>query len=140
MADEREVLVEVKNLEVTYGSGRKAYKAVKNANFTIYKGETFGLVGESGSGKTTIGRAIIRIIPSSAGEVIFKGEKINGKIPHELDKRVTQQIQMIFQDPMTSLNPLFKIGDQITEAILTHHKIKKEDAKSLIRYITHVIE
>ena len=56
MADEREVLVDVKNLEVTYGSGRKAYKAVKNANFTIYKGETFGLVGESGSGKTTIGR------------------------------------------------------------------------------------
>ena len=51
MADEREVLVEVKNLEVTYGSGHKAYKAVKNANFTIYKGETFGLVGESGSGK-----------------------------------------------------------------------------------------
>ena len=65
MADEREVLVEVKNLEVTYGSGRKAYKAVKNANFTIYKGETFGLVGESGSGKTTIGRAIMRILPTS---------------------------------------------------------------------------
>ena len=68
MADEREVLVEVKNLEVTYGSGRKAYKAVKNANFTIYKGETFGLVGESGSGKTTIGRAIMRILPTSGGE------------------------------------------------------------------------
>ena len=73
MADEREVLVEVKNLEVTYGSGRKAYKAVKNANFTIYKGETFGLVGESGSGKTTIGRAIMRILPTSGGEVFYKG-------------------------------------------------------------------
>ena len=73
MADEREVLLEVKNLEVTYGSGRKAYKAVKNANFTIYKGETFGLVGESGSGKTTIGRAIMRILPTSGGEVFYKG-------------------------------------------------------------------
>ena len=78
MADEREVLVEVKNLEVTYGSGRKAYKAVKNANFTIYKGETFGLVGESGSGKTTIGRAIIRIHPTAGGKILFDGKQING--------------------------------------------------------------
>ena len=78
MAEEqkREVLVEVKNLEVTYGSGRKAYKAVSNANFTIYKGETFGLVGESGSGKTTIGRAIMRILPTSGGEILYKGQKI----------------------------------------------------------------
>ena len=66
MADEREVLVEVKNLEVTYGSGRKAYKAVKNANFTIYKGETFGLVGESGSGKTTAGRSCASCPPRAA--------------------------------------------------------------------------
>lgn len=89
----REKLLQVKNLEVTFGSKRKPFVAVKGVSFDIYKGETFGLVGESGSGKTTIGRAIIRINPTSAGEVIFKGEKINGKIPHELDKRVTQQIQ-----------------------------------------------
>ena len=90
MAEEqkREVLVEVKNLEVTYGSGRKAYKAVSNANFTIYKGETFGLVGESGSGKTTIGRAIMRILPTSGGEILYKGQKINGKISHALDKQI----------------------------------------------------
>ena len=105
MADEREVLVEVKNLEVTYGSGRKAYKAVKNANFTIYKGETFGLVGESGSGKTTIGRAIMRILPTSGGEVFYKGQKINGKISHALDKQVIKEIQMIFQDPQSSPPP-----------------------------------
>ena len=65
-----EVLVEVKNLSVTYGSGRKAFEAVQNANFQIYKGETFGLVGESGSGKTTIGRAILRILPTSGGEIL----------------------------------------------------------------------
>ena len=65
-----EPLLEVKNLQVTYGSGRKAYPAVQNASFTIYKGETFGLVGESGSGKTTIGRAILRILPTTGGEIL----------------------------------------------------------------------
>ncbi|MFR6697721.1 MAG: ATP-binding cassette domain-containing protein [Faecalibacterium sp.] len=81
MAEEKEVLLEVKDLNVTYGSGRKAFAAVQNANFQIYKGETFGLVGESGSGKTTIGRAILRILPTSGGEILYKGQKINGKIP-----------------------------------------------------------
>ena len=118
MADEREVLVEVKNLEVTYGSGRKAYKAVKNANFTIYKGETFGLVGESGSGKTTIGRAIMRILPTSGGEVFYKGQKINGKISHALDKQVIKEIQMMFQDPQSSLNERAKVGYIVGEGLM----------------------
>ena len=118
MADEREVLVEVKNLEVTYGSGRKAYKAIKNANFTIYKGETFGLVGESGSGKTTIGRAIMRILPTSGGEVLYKGQKINGKISHALDKQVIKEIQMIFQDPQSSLNERAKVGYIVGEGLM----------------------
>ena len=73
MTDEREVLVEVKNLEVTYGSGRKAYKAVKNANFTIYKGETFGLVGESGCGKTTVGRSLVRLYRPTGGQILLDG-------------------------------------------------------------------
>ena len=118
MADEREVLVEGKNLEVNYGSGRKAYKAVKNANFTIYKGETFGLVGESGSGKTTIGRAIMRILPTSGGEVFYKGQKINGKISHALDKQVIKEIQMIFQDPQSSLNERAKVGYIVGEGLM----------------------
>ena len=118
MADEREVLVEVKNLEVTYGSGRKAYKAIKNANFTIYKGETFGLVGESGSGKTTIGRAIMRILPTSGGEVLYKGQKINGKISHALDKQVIKEIQMIFQDPQSSLNERAKVSYIVGEGLM----------------------
>ncbi|MBR5536825.1 MAG: ATP-binding cassette domain-containing protein, partial [Clostridia bacterium] len=104
-----EVLVSVRNMEVTFGAKRNKFVAVKGVSFDIYKGETFGLVGESGSGKTTIGRAIIRINPMSDGEVIFKGEKINGKISKELDKKVTQQIQMIFQDPMASLNERAKV-------------------------------
>ena len=118
MADEREVLLEVKDLEVTYGSGRKAYKAVKNANFTIYKGETFGLVGESGSGKTTIGRAIMRILPTSGGQVLYKGQQINGKISHALDKQVIKEIQMIFQDPQSSLNERAKVSYIVGEGLM----------------------
>ncbi|MBR6971023.1 MAG: ATP-binding cassette domain-containing protein, partial [Firmicutes bacterium] len=111
----REVLCSVRNMEVTFGKGRKAFVAVKGVNFDIYKGETFGLVGESGSGKTTIGRAIIRINPISAGEVLFKGERISGKISKEMDKMVTQKIQMIFQDPMASLNERAKVDYIVSE-------------------------
>ena len=121
-----EVLVSVKNMEVTFGSKRNKFVAVKGVSFDIYKGETFGLVGESGSGKTTIGRAIIRINPMSAGEVIFKGEKINGKISKELDKRVTQQIQMIFQDPMASLNERAKVDYIVSEGLYNHHLYENE--------------
>ena len=76
----REKLVELKNVSVDFGTGRKKLRAVNEVSFDIYKGETFGLVGESGSGKTTIGRAIIRIHPTATGEIYFNGQKINGKI------------------------------------------------------------
>ena len=117
-----EVLVSVKNMEVTFGSKRNKFVAVHGVSFDIYKGETFGLVGESGSGKTTIGRAIIRINPMSDGEVIYKGEKINGKISKELDKKVTQQIQMIFQDPMASLNERAKVDYIVSEGLINVKK------------------
>ena len=117
MAEEKEVLLEVKDLNVTYGSGRKAFAAVQNANFQIYKGETFGLVGESGSGKTTIGRAILRILPTSGGEILYKGQKINGKIPRALDKQITREIQMIFQDPQSSLNERAKVSYIVGEGL-----------------------
>ena len=118
MAEEKEVLLEVKDLNVTYGSGRKAFAAVQNANFQIYKGETFGLVGESGSGKTTIGRAILRILPTSGGEILYKGQKINGKISHALDKQVIKEIQMIFQDPQSSLNERAKVSYIVGEGLM----------------------
>ena len=95
----REILLQVKNVDITFGKGDDAVKAVKNASFDIYKGETFSLVGESGSGKTTIGRAVIRVNPCSAGEILYKGVKISGKIPHSLDREVIRNIQMVFQDP-----------------------------------------
>ena len=78
---EREKLLEVRDLSVTFGSRRRPFTAVDRVSFDIYRGETFGLVGESGSGKTTIGRAIIRINPTSGGEVLFHGQRINGPSP-----------------------------------------------------------
>ena len=112
-----EPLLEVKNLQVTCDSGRKAYSAVQNASFTIYKGETFGLVGESGSGKTTIGRAILRILPTTGGEILYKGQRINGKISRALDKQLTREIQMIFQDPQSSLNERAKVSYIVGEGL-----------------------
>lgn len=117
MENEREVLVEVNHLNVIYGSGKKAYEAVQDANFKIYKGETFGLVGESGSGKTTIGRAILRILPTSGGEILYKGQKINGRISRQLDRQIIKEIQMIFQDPQSSLNERAKVSYIVGEGL-----------------------
>ena len=117
MENEREILVEVNHLNVTYGSGKKAYEAVQDANFKIYKGETFGLVGESGSGKTTIGRAILRILPTSGGEILYKGQKINGRISRQLDRQIIKEIQMIFQDPQSSLNERAKVSYIVGEGL-----------------------
>lgn len=117
MSDTREKLVEIRNLSVKFGSKRKPFTAVDNVSFEIYRGETFGLVGESGSGKTTIGRSIIRIHPTAGGEILFDGKKINGHISRELDREVTRRIQMIFQDPMSSLNERAKIDYIVSEGL-----------------------
>ena len=124
---EREKLIELKDLQITFGSGKKKFVAVDHVNFDIYKGETFSLVGESGSGKTTIGRAICRINPTSGGDIFFKGQKINGKISKELDREVIRKVQMIFQDPMASLNERAKVEYIVAEGLLNHHLYKDQD-------------
>ena len=129
---QREILLSVKNLDVCFGKKRKPFKAVDNVSFDIYKGETFGLVGESGSGKTTIGRAIARINPTSAGEIWFKGEKINGKISKQLDRQVTRQIQMIFQDPMASLNERAKVDYIVSEGLYSGARISEDERKARV--------
>lgn len=121
-------LVELKNISVTFGERKNKFVAINNVSFNIYKGETFGLVGESGSGKTTIGRAIIRIHPTSSGEILYNGRKINGKISKELDNEMTNKIQMIFQDPMASLNERAKV-DYIVSEGLYHRKEKLTEAE-----------
>ena len=120
MAAEREKLLDVQDLTVQFGSKRRPFTAVDRVSFHIFKGETFGLVGESGSGKTPIGRAIIRIHPAAGGKVVFDGRQINGRIPRELDREVTRRIQMIFQDPMASLNERAKVDYIVSEGLYSN--------------------
>ena len=112
-----EKLLEIRHLSVRFGRRRKPFTAVDDVSFDIYRGETFGLVGESGSGKTTIGRAIIRVCQASEGEILYRGERISGKIPKSLDRALTRKIQMIFQDPMASLNERAKVSYIVSECI-----------------------
>ena len=125
--NEKEVLVEVKNLEVTFTNGKNKFVAVHDANFQVCRGETFSLVGESGSGKTTIARAINRINPISNGEVLVEGKRISGKISRELDKEVIRKIQMVFQDPAASLNERATV-DYIVSEGLVNFKLYKDEA------------
>lgn len=130
---DKKVLVDVRDLTVQFGSRKNPFTAVDKASFQIYKGETFGLVGESGSGKTTIGRAIIRINPTASGEIIYDGERISGKISKAKDKEVTRRIQMIFQDPMASLNERAKVDYIIAEGLLNlPKKLSKQERNRII--------
>nr|WP_300818249.1 ATP-binding cassette domain-containing protein [uncultured Acetatifactor sp.] len=113
----KEILLSIKDIDITFGKGDTAVHAVTNASFDIYKGETFSLVGESGSGKTTIGRAVIRVNPLAAGEIQYKGVRISGKIPHALDREVIRNVQMVFQDPAASLNERATVDYIISEGL-----------------------
>lgn len=113
----KEVLLDVKHLEVSFKNGRNKFRAVKDVNFQIYKGETFALVGESGSGKTTIGRAIIGLNETSDGDIIYKGKKINQKLDEKEKRQLVREIQMIFQDPAASLNERATIDYCIGEGL-----------------------
>ena len=97
-------------------------KAVDDVSFEIYPGETYGLVGESGSGKSTIGRSVIRLYDPTAGKILFEGQDISGKMSKDTQKLLRNDMQMIFQDPMASLNPRKKVEDIIGEGLDIHHK------------------
>ena len=123
----REVVLEVDNIDISFGSGKNVFKAVSGASFDVYKGETFSLVGESGSGKTTIGRAIVRINQLSKGEIRYKGKRISGKLSKSEDKKVIKNIQMIFQDPAASLNERATVDYIISEGLYNFHLYKNEE-------------
>lgn len=123
---DKEVLVEVKNLSVVFGKGKNKFTAIDDVSFQIFKGETFGIVGESGSGKTTIGRAIMRINEVTEGQILYHGKSIQGKIPKDWDREITQKIQMIFQDPMASLNERAKVDYIVSEGLYPSKKYKDE--------------
>ena len=129
--ENREVILSVQHVDISFDTGNKKKKfvAVKDANFDIYKGETFALVGESGSGKTTLGRAIMRINECSAGQITFEGKRISGKISREEDRNVVRNIQMIFQDPAASLNERATIEYCVSEGLYNFHLYKDEEER-----------
>ena len=134
----REILLSLKNVDITFGKGDNAVKAVKNASFDIYKGETFSLVGESGSGKTTIGRAVIRVNPCAAGEIQYKGVRVSGKTTRSLDREVIRNIQMIFQDPASSLNERATVDYIISEGLYNFKLFNSEEER--VRKVENMIE
>lgn len=117
MSKDKEVLLSIKDLEITFGEGKKKFVAVQDVNFDVYKGETFSLVGESGSGKTTIGRAIVGLNQTSNGDIVFEGKKINTKLSKEKMEDKIRKIQMIFQDPSASLNERATVEYIISEGL-----------------------
>ena len=128
----REKLLEVKDLHVVFGKGKRAFEAIKGVSFDIYKGETFGLVGESGSGKSTIGRSIIRINEVASGEIRYHGERISGNISKQLDREIVHKIQMIFQDPMASLNERAKVDYIVSEGLYNLKNFSSEEERKRI--------
>lgn len=140
MPDTRKKLLKLDHVRVQFGKKRRPFVAVKDVSFDIYQGETFGLVGESGSGKTTIGRAIIRANPVAAGEIRFDGRRISGKLTPQEDRQVTRDIQMIFQDPMSSLNERAKVGYIVSEGLYApgHHFTEEQRREKVNKALSDV--
>ena len=127
------VLLEVKDLYVQYSSSLETVRAVNGVSFSLKRGRTFGLVGETGAGKTSIARAILRILPDPpakvpGGEILFEGSDLR-RLPESEMRRIRgAKISMIFQDPMSALNPVLTVGKQISEAIYQHEKCSKKES------------
>ncbi len=134
MSKNKEPLLHVEGLKQYFSTSRSfTVKAVDGVNFDIYPGETYGLVGESGSGKSTIGRSIIRLYEPTAGKILFKGTDISGKMSRDTEKMLRSSMQMIFQDPMASLNPRKTIGNIIGEGLdIQHAYATKEERREKI--------
>lgn len=127
---EAEPLLKVEGLKQYFPVSRNfTVKAVDDVSFEIYPGETYGLVGESGSGKSTIGRAVIRLYQPTAGEIHFNGADISKKLNRETNQMLRTQMQMIFQDPMASLNPRKKVEDIIGEGLDIHHSYRNAEER-----------
>lgn len=127
-----EIILNVEHLTVSFTTKRGTAKAVNDVSFTLHKGEILGLVGESGCGKSVTSKSILRILPPEiakvSGTVVYRGTDILALPMKELEKYRGNQISMIFQEPMVSLDPLFTVGNQLREVLMVHEKMKKEEA------------
>lgn len=128
-----EVLLDVKNLTTCFYSGNQAIPAVENLSFSISKSETLGIVGESGSGKSVTSLSIMRLIPNPpgkivSGQIIFNGRDLLQVSEEEMRTIRGNRISMIFQEPMTSLNPVYTIGNQLSEVFMLHQKLSRQEA------------
>ena len=139
--ENRKPLLEVVDLKQHFRVSRKfTVKAVDGVSFEIYPGETYGLVGESGSGKSTIGRSIIRLYEPTGGKVLFKGMDISGKLGTSDWSNLRMKMQMIFQDPMASLNPRKKVVDIIAQGLDIHKQYDSmEDRKQKVYRILEMV-
>lgn len=139
MMNKKDVLVKIRDLEVNYETRLGILNAVSDISFDIYKGEILGLVGESGCGKSTLGKALMRMLPANAeikGEVVFDGQDVLEMSDRELRDFRGRRVSMIFQDPMTSLNPIQRIRDHLMEAIRVHEPdVKEQSALDRIRQL-----
>lgn len=134
VGDNMEPLLKVNELSVSFHSGEREFQAVREVSFEVRKGETLGIVGESGSGKSVTARSIMRLLASPPsqmknGEILFKGVDLANKTQKEMESIRGRDIGMIFQDPMSSLNPTIKVGKQISESLIKHQKVSKREAK-----------
>ena len=136
--------LKVENLVVRYDTEDAKVHAVNDISFEVYKGTTMGLVGETGAGKTTTALSIMRLIPNPPGKMIsgsifFAGQNIMEYSEKEMDKVRGNTISMIFQDPMTSLNPVLTVGEQITEVIMIHQHLGKDEARKKTREMLELV-
>lgn len=128
-----ENILEIKGLEITYEVEEGTVRAVNNIDISLGKGKTLGLVGETGAGKTTTALAVLRLVPDPPGvikngEIFLEGKNIFNYTEKDMELIRGDQVSMIFQDPMTSLNPVLTVGDQIAEVIMIHQNLNKKQA------------
>ena len=139
-----ESILKVNNLHVHYVTDDEVVKAVNGISFELMKGESIGLVGETGAGKTTTALSIMQLIPDppgiiTEGEIIFEGKNMIFNTEKENQKIRGNGISMIFQDPMTALNPIMTIGDQLTEVVLQHKKCSKSEAEKQVKELLETV-
>ncbi|MGZ9587351.1 ABC transporter ATP-binding protein [Paenibacillus marinisediminis] len=137
-------ILEIKNLHVHYVTEDEVVKAVNGVNLSIAKGDSLGLVGETGAGKTTTALSIIQLVPDppgviADGEIYFKGHNVILNSEKDNRKLRGNGISMIFQDSMTALNPIMRVGDQLSEVVLNHMKVSKAEAKQQVIELLEIV-